>query len=162
MHLLMNPRLSPHLHACSSTSSSASSASSSASSTLALQATGTKGECPNCRAALTPMRPHLTLHFKKLLQKKNAAKGTNSRKRVKPQYYGEALTSDKVFKRLRADKESQKQPSKKKRRKSPSPVTEEAVLPLMRVKWRKVIKYRGIEHFYPSVNTFCTSRLLPS
>ena len=106
--------------------SSASSASSSASSTLALQATGTKGECPNCRAALTPMRPHLTLHFEKLLQKKNAAKGTNSRKRVKPQYYGEALTSDKVFKRLRAHKESQKQPSKKKQRKSPSPVTEEA------------------------------------
>lgn len=71
------------------------------------------------------MCPHLTLHFEKLLQKKNAAKGTNSRKRVKPQYYGEALTSDEVFQRLQDDEESRKRPAKK-RRQSPTPVTEEA------------------------------------
>ena len=115
--------------ACSTTSSTTSSSSATASSlssgsdTLALQATGTlliQGECTNCGAALTPMRPHLTLHFEKLLQKKNAAKGTNSRKRVKPKYYGESLTSNEVFERLQADKESHKRPSKK-RRQSPPP-----------------------------------------
>ena len=46
-----------------------------------------KGACNNCGAQLTPMRPHLTLHFEKLLQKKKADKKV-SRKRVKPQYYG--------------------------------------------------------------------------
>lgn len=62
------------------------------------------------------MRPHLTLHCEKLLQKKNASKGTQSRKRVRPSYYGEALTSDELYERLKrdaAEEESHKEHLKK-------------------------------------------------
>ena len=80
-----------------------------------------QGACTNCGAQLTPMRPHLTLHFQKLLQQKNASKGTKARKRVQSQYYGEALTSDEVMERMQEEK-STKGPSKKKRRQSPPEV----------------------------------------
>ena len=112
---------------CSLSGSNASSVASSVASsngTLELQATGTlliKGACTNCGAQLTPMRPHLTLHFQKLLQQKNASKGTKARKRVQSQYYGEALTSDEVMERMQEEK-STKGPSKKKRRQSPPEV----------------------------------------
>ena len=96
--------------ALSTASSGSSVPTSSVSGTLTLQGSGTlviNGGCSHCGAELTPMRPHLMLHFEKLLQKKNAVKkGTNSRKRVKPQYYGEALTSDEIFHRLEDDKAS--------------------------------------------------------
>lgn len=96
-----------------STSSSLSqSASSSSTTTLALQATGTiiKGKCTNCGVALTPM-----LHFEKLLQKKNAEKGTQKkRKRVKSNYYREAMTSNEAIERLQAEQaERDKQPKKR-------------------------------------------------
>lgn len=115
-----NSSLSVSSSASLSTMSSESSVpTSSVSGTLTLQGSGTlviKGGCSHCGAELTPMRPHLTLHFEKLLQKKNAVKkGTSSRKRVKPQYYGEALTSDEVFHRLEDDKAGHKQPAKKKK-----------------------------------------------
>ena len=112
---------------CSLSGSNASSVASSVASsngTLELQATGTlliKGACTNCGAQLTPMRPHLTLHFQKLLQQKNASKGTKARKRVQSRYYGEALTSDEVMERMQEEK-STKGPSKKKRRQSPPEV----------------------------------------
>jgi hypothetical protein len=64
---------------------------------------------------------HLTLHFQKLLQQKNASKGTKARKRVQSRYYGEALTSDEVMERMQEEK-STKGPSKKKRRQSPPEV----------------------------------------
>ena len=64
----------------------------------------------------------LNLPLKKL---KNAAKGMNSSKRVQWESYGEALTSDEVFERLKPDKESHKRPSKKERLQSLPPVTEE-------------------------------------
>ena len=109
----------------SSAGTSASSAPSSSSSAVALQGTLLiKGACSNCGAALTPMRPHLTLHFQNLLQQKNASKTTNNRKRVKSKYYGEALTSDEVFERLQAEEEN-KRPRQKKRRQSPTVQNEE-------------------------------------
>lgn len=84
-----------------------------------------KGGCSQCGAELTPMRPHSTLHFEKLLQKKNAMnKGTNSRKRVKPQYYGEALTSDEIFHTLEDEKAGHKQPPAKKRKQALTPMKE--------------------------------------
>ena len=87
------------------------------------------------------VRPHLTLHFEKLLQKKNAAKGANSRKRVKPKYYRESLTSEEVFERLEADKESHKRPSKK-RRQSQRPASNEREVE----SHDEDIIYRGIEN----------------
>lgn len=113
------------LSVCSS-SASVSSAPSSSTGTLAVQATGTlliKGMCTNCGAPLTPVRPHLTLHFQNLLQQKNAAKGANTRKRIKPQYYGEALTTDAVYERLQVEQRS-KRPSRKRQMQTPPPEEE--------------------------------------
>ena len=61
----------------------------------------------NCGAELTPIRLHLTLHFEKLLQKKNAESKT-TRNRVKPQHYGEFLTSDEVAHRLYEEEEARR------------------------------------------------------
>lgn len=84
-----------------------------------------KGACQNCGAQLTPMRPHLTLHFEKLLQRKNADKKGVTRKRVRAQYYGEALTSDAVIERLHEEDAARK--NKKRRKRSPTPEPEEDV-----------------------------------
>ena len=103
------------------TAPSSSTSTSSVTGMLTLKGTGKlviKGGCANCGAELTPMRPHLTLHFEKLLQKKHAGKGEGRRKRVKPSYYGEALTSDEVFERVKADE------ARKKKRRSPTPAEE--------------------------------------
>ena len=66
------------------------------------------------------MRPHLTLHFEKLLQKKNADKKV-SRKRVRPQYYGQALTSNEMLLRLQEDEKARKNKKRRKRMPSPEP-----------------------------------------
>ena len=112
----------------SATNPSVSSATSLVTGTLTLQGSGKlviKGSCKNCGAQLTPMRPHLTLHFQKLLQRKNAEKVSNGkRKRVKPRYYGEALTNGDMYQRLQDEEDMRKQPAKKRRRQSPTPVAE--------------------------------------
>ena len=72
----------------------------------------------NCGAELTSIRPHLALHFQKLLQQKNASKDTKIQKRVQP-YYSEALTNDEVIERLQEERKSSKGPSKKKRCQTP-------------------------------------------
>ena len=93
------------------TAPSSSASTSSVTGMLTLKGTGKlviKGGCANCGAELTPMRPHLTLHFEKWLQKKHAGKGDGRRKRVKPSYYGEAVTSDEVFERVKADEARKK------------------------------------------------------
>lgn len=103
------------------TAPSSSASTSSVTGMLTLKGTGKlviKGGCANCGAELTPMRPHLTLHFEKLLQKKHAGKGEGRRKRVKPSYYDKALTSDEVFERVKADE------ARKKKRRSPTPAEE--------------------------------------
>ena len=98
--------------------------------TLSISGTGTvtleiEGACHNRGAQLTPMRPHLTLHFEKLLQKKYVDKKVTTRKRMKAQYYGKALTSDKVVQRLHEEEKTRK--NKKRRKRSPSPEPEEHV-----------------------------------
>jgi hypothetical protein len=66
------------------------------------------------------MRPHLTLHFEKLLQKKNAAKGTNSRlNHSTMERYSQAIKYSRDYKLTNRG-------LKKKRQKSPPPITEEA------------------------------------
>ena len=89
---------------------SASQSSQSLSACISIQASASitiRGGCKQCGAELTPMRPHLMQHFEQLLQKQNAQK-TVKRRRIKPQYYGEALTSDKIYQRLQED-EKEKQ-----------------------------------------------------
>ena len=84
-----------------------------------------KGACTNCRAELTPMCPHLTLHFKNVFSRNMPQRIRRiERGCMQPRYYGEALTSDEVFERLLGDK-STKSPSKKKRRRSPPHEEEE-------------------------------------
>ena len=64
-----------------------------------------RGKCKNLGAELTPMCPY----SQKLLQK-NVEREAKNRKRVKPQYYGKAHTSDEIFQRLQDD--ASKQPIK--------------------------------------------------
>ena len=104
---------------------SASQSSQSLSACISIQASAfitIRGGCKQCGAELTPMRPHLMQHFEQLLQKRNAQK-TVKRRRIKPQYYGEALTSDEIYQRLQED-EKEKQQSKQQRKRGKQPVAQ--------------------------------------
>ena len=111
----------------SATASMQSTSSASLPATSSVIGTGTvrleiKGKCHNCGAELTPMRPHLTMHFEKLLQKKHAdTRATTTRKRVRANYYGEALTSDDMLQRLQDEEKARKAKKKRKRVPTPSP-----------------------------------------
>ena len=66
----------------------------------------------------TPMRFYLRGYFTKLLQKKREKPvGTKSKQKVKPRFYGEALTLDEVAERFAAEEalKSEQKKSKKKR-----------------------------------------------
>ena len=157
---------SSDISSASSSGVSASSGPSSSSGAVAFQGTLLiKGACTNCGAALTPIRPHLTLHFQNLLQQKHAAKGTTKRKRVKPRFYGEALTSDEVFEWLQADEES-KRSRQKKRKKAPPTQCENRVCSSAVVDesgteshnegkvYYHYIFYGGEMYYSPSINIF--------
>ena len=65
----------------------------------------------------TPMRFYLRGYFTKLLQKKREKPvGTKSKQKVKPRFYGEALTLDEVAERFAAE-EAQKSEQKKSKKK---------------------------------------------
>ena len=76
-----------------------------------------RGNCKHCGEELTPMRPHLTSHFSKLLQKKNE-QHTKKKKRVNTEY-GEALTSEEVIARLESQVMAKASKTNSKQKKQP-------------------------------------------
>ena len=69
---------------------------------------------------VTPVRTYLTSYFTELLQPKQptAVTGKKNQDRIRPNYYGEALTRDEVFDRIQEaeDKKKQEAEEKKKRK----------------------------------------------
>ena len=76
-----------------------------------------RGNCKHCGEELTPMCPHLTSHFSKLLQKKNE-QHTKKKKRVNTEY-GEALTSEEVIARLESQAMAKASKTNSKQKKQP-------------------------------------------
>ena len=73
------------------------------------------GLCNHIRPHLTPLRLHLRDHFAQLLVAKTQHPGTDSakqRKKIRPDYYGQALTSDQVMMMIE-QKEKEKLSKKK-------------------------------------------------
>jgi hypothetical protein len=64
--------------------------------------------CTKCGNDITPVKLHIAAYFSNFLSKKHAEKQPKSNKRVKPQYYGEALMRDDIIQRLEQE-ERQKQ-----------------------------------------------------
>lgn len=81
--------------------------------------------CKKCGNDMTPVRLHLAVYFTNYFQRAPTKKKCSSNKRIKPQYYGEALTSDEIVERMEreerekeeklAEKERSKQERKEKR-----------------------------------------------
>ena len=63
---------------------------------------------------MTPMQLHVVAYFSKYLQKQNANKLKSSNKRIKPHYYGEALTREEIIERLE-DEEREKREKKERK-----------------------------------------------
>ena len=77
--------------------------------------------CSKCGGSMTPVRLHVVAYFSRHLEGKRPA--PRDQRRVKPQFYGEALTGDEVFVRLekaeqeRAQKIQEKEEKQKERKK---------------------------------------------
>ena len=97
---------------------SASACASGDQSTLSVSDTGTsqKFTCDSCESAITPVRLHVVAYFSCHLQRENAAK-TKDRWRVKPQYYGEALTCDDVIQHMEEEEQQKREKKASKGRK---------------------------------------------
>ena len=73
--------------------------------------------CRDCGSNITPVRLHVVAYFSQHLQKQGTVHAKDKRK-VKPQYYGEALTRDEMVERIEEAEgeeraESQKEQAKK-------------------------------------------------
>lgn len=83
------------------------------------------GTC-TIKSAVTPIRLHLRGYFSQLLQK-NRERSTHpaDKRKVKPRFYGEALTVDEIYERLveeaRLKEQTKKQKKQKPRKASPRP-----------------------------------------
>ena len=87
----------------------------------AVAATSTTVElsCSKCGSSMTPMKLHMVAYFSKHLEGKK--QGSKCKRRVKPTFYGEALTTSEVLERMEEQdrekerKEKEKRDRKKKR-----------------------------------------------
>ena len=71
--------------------------------------------CRDCGGNITPVRLHVVAYFSQHLQKQDTVHAKDKRK-VKPQYYGEALTRDEMIERIEdAEREKREQKAKKSR-----------------------------------------------
>ena len=74
------------------------------------------GEC-TLNDTVTPIRLHLRGYFTNVLQKNKQTRSRPIDKRkVKPQFYGEALTVDEVFKRMEEDEKEKKATAEEKKK----------------------------------------------
>ena len=73
------------------------------------------GQC-TINQTVTPIRMHLKGYFTKVLQKNRQARNPKVDKRkVKPKFYGEALTADDVYERMLQEEEEKKRVAEEKR-----------------------------------------------
>ena len=68
-------------------------------------------KCKDCGSTMTPIRMHVVAYFTQHLQKEFQQKPKDKR-RLKPRYYGEALTRDEIIERME-EEEREKQEKKK-------------------------------------------------
>ena len=74
------------------------------------------GECA-VNNSVTPIRIHLRGYFTKLLQKNKQKRSQRvDQRKVKPHFYGEALTVDEVYERMVAEEEEKKREAESKKR----------------------------------------------
>ena len=74
------------------------------------------GEC-TVNNAVTPIRLYLKGYFTKVLQQNKQAKSRKvDKRRVKPRFYGEALTTDDVYERVLAEEAAKKEEAEKKKK----------------------------------------------
>ena len=72
--------------------------------------------CVKCGNAMTPVQLHVVAYFSHHLQGKKS-QGQRNKKRVKPRFYGEALTSDDIFRRIEEEESEKIEQQKKKKQK---------------------------------------------
>ena len=73
------------------------------------------GEC-RVNTSITPIKLHLRGYLAKILHKnKEARKRTENKQKVKPQFYGEALTMDDFFERVMEEEKKKKEAEQKKK-----------------------------------------------
>ena len=82
-------------------------------------------KCHDCGNSITPVRLHVVAYFTHHLQKQNKSKAKDNQ-RVKPRYYGEALTRDEIVQRLEENEKQKREKAKggQKRKKQPAAVVE--------------------------------------
>lgn len=61
------------------------------------------------------MQLHVTTYFTNFFKARNAKKAPSTNKRIKPAYYGEALTRDEIVQRIEAEEEEKREKEAKKR-----------------------------------------------
>ena len=72
------------------------------------------GKC-QVNTFVTPIKLHLRGYFAKILHKnKETRKRTENKQKIKPQFYGEALTTDDFFERVREEEKRKKEAEQKK------------------------------------------------
>ena len=59
-------------------------------------------------STITPIRLYLKGYFAQLLQRKKSKAVSTEKSRVKPRFYGEALTVDEVYERMAAEEHEKK------------------------------------------------------
>ena len=72
--------------------------------------------CSHCGSSMTPMRLHVVAYFAQQFEGKKPA-GKPSTRRVRPQFYGEALTRDEVYTRLEEEEKMRMKKAEEKREK---------------------------------------------
>ena len=77
-----------------------------------VSALGKEVTCRDCGGAITPVWLHVVAYFAQHLQRQNMQ--TKDKRKVKPTYYGEALTRNEMLKRIEeAEREKREQKAKK-------------------------------------------------
>ena len=69
----------------------------------------------DCRGAITPVQLNVVAYLAQHLQRRNQAKETKDKRKVKPAYYGEALTRDEMIQRMEEVKRKKRERTAKKK-----------------------------------------------
>lgn len=74
-------------------------------------------KCKDCGSTMTPIRMHVVAYFTQHLQKEIQQRPKDKR-RLKPRYYGEALTRDEIIERMEEEEQEKKKKKKGKGKKA--------------------------------------------
>ena len=80
-----------------------------------------------CGNDMTPVQLHVVAYFSKHLQQQHDKVKDKDKKRVKPSYYGEALTKDEIVTRIEEEEEMKQAKQKAKGKKESVPTNKVAI-----------------------------------